>query len=123
MNFIMTESQRDKILKDLRLLKDEPKLNDFDDDFGLSKLAKRLTDILLSTSTPTPFTIGINGEWGSGKTSLINDVCKRIKSKEDKNIETAIYNAWEYEGKNTSISLLQCIGHFEKDEDRKKKVH
>lgn len=41
----------------------------------------------------TPLTIGIQGEWGSGKTSMMNLICSNM---EEANIATAWVNTWEY---------------------------
>jgi len=42
-----------------------------------------------------PLTIGIFGEWGSGKSSIINTVKNNPK---DKKIKFVIYDAWKYNG-------------------------
>ena len=51
---------------------DEPVnyLKEENDKLGINDYAKALTNFI--ENTETPMTIGIQGEWGSGKTSLMN---------------------------------------------------
>lgn len=55
------------------------------------------SDIIASTikGTPGPFTIGIFGEWGTGKTSLLNLIKDKLTS--DYNVIPVWFNAWMYE--------------------------
>ena len=49
--------------------------------------------------TDTPITIGIQGEWGSGKTSLINSIYSALNEGEDdkkKKYKQIWINSWEY---------------------------
>ncbi|SVD56038.1 uncharacterized protein METZ01_LOCUS408892, partial [marine metagenome] len=50
-------------------------------------------------SAQTPITIGIQGEWGSGKTSLLNIIFRELekanKSKHSKNFHMIWVNTWE----------------------------
>ena len=48
----------------------------------------------------TPFTIGLFGGWGSGKSSIIKTLFKRLSLKKDisKRVKTVIYDAWKYSG-------------------------
>ena len=42
------------------------------DSLDLNKYTKALLDFIEKTNTP--MTIGVQGEWGSGKTSLLNQI-------------------------------------------------
>ena len=48
-----------------------------------------------------PITIGLNGEWGSGKTTLVKVIQKKIKENFTNTftIECADFNAWDAEKK------------------------
>ena len=52
-----------------------------------------LADIIASPSTGTPLTIGIFGDWGSGKTSLMRMVRKELPP----NYCLAWFDAWKYD--------------------------
>ena len=110
-----TEYNKIEILKGLQIWDDEPfsdSISDeisyniidstskssaklfFDFDFHTSQLIK----ILSMKEIPSPFSIGIDGEWGSGKSSLIKFVEKGL-SKEFKNKEnwkTIYFNVWQH---------------------------
>lgn len=62
---------------------------------------KKLSSLLLNIQTP--FTIGIYGDWGSGKTSFMDLLRKYLQKEHD--IKSSLLNAWEYENEN-SLRLL-----------------
>ena len=97
------------LLKDLTLIKDEPAQNLM---FGFEELAAQLFDVITDERTNTPFVIAIHGEWGSGKTSLINAVYETTKKSIDTNNtkwQTLKFDAWEYEKTDIVVALLQKI--------------
>jgi hypothetical protein len=58
---------------------------------GVENYATALSDFILYSATP--LTIGIQGEWGTGKTSLMNLIREKL-AKAD--IATSWVNTWEY---------------------------
>gem|GEM_PF-3380911 len=79
----------------------------------LEKVSKELNNHLIDQNNPMPssLVIGLNGEWGSGKTSIINLINKSI---DDKNIEPPIYfNPLIYSSSDHIIELF-----FEEIKDR-----
>jgi hypothetical protein len=66
----LSEKQyKDQVMQKLSLLQDKPDLSS--PFFQFKKFAQQLQPFILDPNTPTPYTIGLHGEWGSGKTSLI----------------------------------------------------
>ena len=67
--------------------------------------------MLTSTKTNTPYSILLHGEWGSGKSSLLqktkNKVDKDLKPRED--WKTLWFDAWEYEKLDPTSALLSLI--------------
>ncbi|MBU7025301.1 MAG: HEAT repeat domain-containing protein, partial [Theionarchaea archaeon] len=56
----------------------------------------------------TPFTIGVYGKWGTGKTSLMKMLQKKLDKKD--NIKTVWFNAWKFEKeKDIWIALIQTL--------------
>ena len=102
-------NNREKILKNLSLIKDEPATDLM---FGFDKLATQLHNVLINPSTVTPFVIAIHGEWGSGKTSLIDVIYEKTKQLIDHNDtdwKILKFDAWEYERTDVVVALMQRI--------------
>lgn len=101
------ETHKDQVLQRLALVKDEPadKLI-----FGFKKFVDQIVNVLQDEKTPTPYVIGIHGEWGSGKTSLIKGIKKTLDEKiKDTDWTTMEFNAWEYERVDVVTALLRHI--------------
>ena len=64
-----------------------------DDTLNRGSFAQSLAKVLLQYSHSSSFSIGLYGEWGSGKTSLLNMVLG-IVEKSDKNIVILRFNPW-----------------------------
>ena len=62
------------------------------DNLGIELHTNSLIKFIDATSTP--ITVGIQGEWGSGKTSLINSIHHSFDSQEK--VKQIWINAWEY---------------------------
>ncbi len=71
------------------------------------------------------FTVGIYGEWGTGKTTLMRSIFKELKqNNSDKSIIPVWFNAWLYERENqfALFPLLKTIANaIPEDDDVKKK--
>ena len=72
------------------------------DGLGFSTYSKVLGDA--AVGTPGPFTIGVFGEWGTGKTSLMRLVQSYLDGQE--NVVTVWFNAWRYEREEHPIVPL-----------------
>jgi len=60
---------------------DLPKTLPRDDRLGVAPLAKRLAQFIFKLEAPNGYVIGLHGEWGSGKSTLINFVVEYLNSK------------------------------------------
>ena len=85
----------------------KPDLPAEDDFLGFAPYAQTLFDIISDESTLTPLTVGIFGSWGSGKTSLMQMIKKRLKKQQSAQRRsegeepapehlTVWFNAWLY---------------------------
>ena len=71
------------------------------DELGVSSYIEALVKFIKTTDTP--MTIGIQGEWGSGKTSMLNQIQNYLEQsnidegedKERGNFKQIWVNAWE----------------------------
>lgn len=76
-------------------------------DLGRTSIARDF-EILVTT---TKFShICLNGEWGSGKTTFIHDVMKRIIKDDVSNHLVVYFDAWKYENyEDPMLALISCI--------------
>ena len=86
----------------LRLIADQAIGKDQSDGLGFNAYARVLARAALDT--PGPFTIGVFGEWGTGKTSLMSLIQSNLA--EEPNVVTVWFNAWRYEKEEHPIVPL-----------------
>ncbi|MCH7972137.1 MAG: DUF111 family protein, partial [Chloroflexi bacterium] len=86
-------------------LKDEPLPNLDDDNFAHSSYA----DVIESTivEADPPFTLGVFGSWGVGKSTVINEVVERIRGEDLKQEYVVfLFDVWKYEGDSLRREFL-----------------
>jgi hypothetical protein len=83
-----------------------------EDQLGFNYYVKAFCDLIESTHTQLPLTVGIFGSWGMGKSFLLEHIEKELKSRQEgrsgksitansqepvvSRIHTVTFNAWEY---------------------------
>lgn len=87
-------------------------------------LASKVAELVKNFQGKESFVIGIEGVWGSGKTSFINLVTSQLK-KDDAVVIT--FNPWNFSGQNELISdffatLVANIEQFRTDKNKAKKI-
>lgn len=65
-----------------------------DDRLGFGELAEKLAEVINNKSARDGFVIGIEGKWGSGKSSLINLTRKTLEKLEDDRPEIIFFSPW-----------------------------
>ena len=81
------------------------------------KYKNTLSEIILN-STPQ-FSVGIFGEWGTGKTTLMKSIEKVV----NKQVNTIEFNAWRYEGEKRHATyplMLEILGKLIEEADIKR---
>ena len=73
---------------------DRPKDSNEEDLLEIGKYTNGLIQFI--ESSDTPITIGVQGEWGSGKTSLLKTIKEDLCDKEDAKHYPIWLNTWEY---------------------------
>lgn len=96
----------DKKYEELKLFNDSPFSNIQHDALNFDAYAEVIYESILGTQTPC--TIGIFGEWGMGKTSMMNMAKKNI---DDEHAHISVwFNAWQYENEeHTIVPLIATI--------------
>lgn len=91
----------------IRFLSDKPLDADYEqnDRFGHSSIAENLKHII--SICPLPFTIGLFGKWGSGKTSILNILKDKVAV--EHRIPFVIFDVWKHEGDALRRTFLKEI--------------
>lgn len=102
----MPIAEKEEGAHDPRLLADAPIRLPTEDRYGRSKNAVKLADTIKSIKTDESFVIGLNGEWGSGKTSFINMVCEELRKPRhgEAAASVVLFNPWLIEDKKALLS-------------------
>ena len=85
------------------LCKEEASAVDLFDGKPLEKVAHVLNDVILGTDEG--MTIGLDGEWGSGKSTVV----KLLKGMLGDNADVFVFDAWAHEGDALRRSFLESI--------------
>jgi len=72
-------------------IKDKPIQKQAEDQLKINKYADALVHFILNSDTP--ITIGLQGEWGTGKTSMMNLLREALS---ERDVATSWVNTWEY---------------------------
>ena len=72
---------------------DLPITKSSDDKLNRESFAESLADVILQSTFPTSFTVGLYGAWGSGKTSLLNMVIEQVERRRT-DVVTLRFNPW-----------------------------
>lgn len=86
----------------IKVINDEPAFED--DALGFDNYSKKLADIIRN-STPR-FAIGIFGGWGTGKTTLMKMIERKLGNHDD--ILVVWFDAWKYE-KEKYLAVIPFI--------------
>lgn len=104
--------------------KDSPITRYEEEYLGLGDYVEALSDFILECDTP--LTISIQGDWGTGKTSMMNLVRERLEKGEgDKKVATFWFNTWQFSQfsmqDDVAISLLSnLLDELSSDSNTKK---
>jgi len=68
-----------------------------------------LSEFIINSSPR--FTVGIYGDWGTGKTTLMQLIKNELKQNYSNNVETVWFDSWRYEREKYSamVPLLRTI--------------
>lgn len=88
------------------LLGDQPAL-DGEDPLGFDEVAEKLATLILDSHESTPFTLGIEGAWGMGKSTLMGRLRARLKK--EPNVEAILFNAWTADESGVLEGLMKAV--------------
>ena len=92
-------------------LKDVPIAKSDEEALGLTNYANVLREFIASCDTP--ITVALQGDWGSGKTSLMNLIKESLDQDKEQRYRTVWFNTWQYAQFNSSDTLaLSMMSYF-----------
>lgn len=99
----------DDINSDLPVILDKEISNEEQDAFGHKDLVRALRSLIESSRFEAPYTIGLLGGWGTGK-STIRDMYVSTQTEADKaRHKPIVFNAWRFGGEDIKRALLRHI--------------
>lgn len=100
----MAKAKKPAVVKPLVLLEDEPIASVELDGLQLSDFAAIVSGA--AAGTRGPFTIGVFGSWGTGKTSILRLAKAQLENSDFRNVVTVWFNAWQFEHERDPIVPL-----------------
>jgi len=96
-------------MSELKFIRDEEiqNLNGDDDLLETKKYANTLKEVIINAQTP--FTIGLFGEWGSGKSSIVNTAQSELEKETTTKIKFIKYDAWKYANDSFRRMFLKTV--------------
>lgn len=85
---------------------DRPITVDSEDRFGFSALADRIADSLTSQAADKGFVFGLEGKWGSGKSSLLALTLKRLRGMDATKVAALEFRPWLIGDRDQLLSAL-----------------
>lgn len=91
------------------VLSDAP-INLSQDRLGFDRYVNALTEIIMNDDTETPFTIGVFGGWGCGKSSLLEMIAEKLRSDYGDKVVLVHFNPWIHRREpNMLVPLLHTL--------------
>lgn len=82
-----------------------------EDEFNIQPYIEGITTFIKSCNTP--MTIAIQGDWGTGKTSIMSMIEKKLETEKDNNISKVWFNTWQFSqfnmGDNLPIVMMKKL--------------
>jgi len=95
------------MIKDTSQINADRAIDDINEDrFGFAEISKNLASSVVSSTSRDGMVIGIEGKWGSGKSSLINLMKKQINEVDDNNVSTITFSPWLVSNQADYVPLL-----------------
>lgn len=77
------------------------------DAFGHREYATALINAI--RAVPSPFTLGLFGAWGTGKSTVLTEVGRRVSEELDGLVGYASFDAWRYEGDSLRREFIREV--------------
>jgi predicted KAP-like P-loop ATPase len=90
------------------LLNDEPlRRLDNQDVLGVASEVTGLANLIMASRREAPFTLGIDADWGMGKSTLMLQLQAALVAREKEGVVTIWFNAWTAQRSDTLAGLIK----------------
>ena len=96
-------------LKGIRILTDNEEENPTD---SFENISKKIAGMILES--PPQYTVGIHGDWGTGKTTMMKSIERKFFENEEEWIPSVWFNAWRYEREDEKATIPLILTILEK---------
>jgi len=93
--------------------------NDKDDRYGFTSVADGLAESILRITDEEGTVIGLEGRWGSGKTSLLNLLLKRLEAQSIDGMHVIPFSPWLNGAGNLTEALLLPVAMLLREEEER----
>ena len=77
---------------------------------GADETASRIAGMILDIEAATPFTLGVQGGWGAGKSSLMQLIRRHVEARAGgRRVRVAWFNAWTANGSDALPALIRAV--------------
>ncbi|NQD36741.1 AAA family ATPase [Permianibacter sp. IMCC34836] len=96
---------------DVNFLNDAPADDDYFSKYGglgpHSRTADAIANLIIASNSGK--SIGLEGEWGAGKSTIVNMVSRRLSRDLSEDVQVIVYDAWAHAGDPLRRSFLETI--------------
>lgn len=91
-----------------------------EDEYGFCEIAKKLAPSLIAATKTDGMVVGIEGKWGSGKTSLLNFLTAELETQKNERLRVINLPPWLHGDANMLVDALfrQMIPSLEEEEQQ-----
>ena len=105
---------------------DKPIETPKDDLLGRAAFSKLLAQTLFNLNSKDTFTVGLYGQWGTGKTSIVNMALSELKSLQQNSLNKTIvlhFEPWQFSDSNQLLNqfMIRLVNEFSNNTDKKMK--
>jgi len=91
----------------VKFITDEEINLNLEDSLQTKKYVKTLKDVI--ESSESKYTIGLFGEWGTGKSSIVKTVQEELEEEKPNDIKFIVYDAWKYSGDSFRRMFIRTL--------------
>ncbi|MAD43150.1 MAG: hypothetical protein CL623_12270 [Arcobacter sp.] len=91
----------------MKFITDEEINLNLEDSLQTKKYVKTLKDVI--ESSESKYTIGLFGEWGTGKSSIVKTAQEELEKEKPNDIKFIVYDAWKYSGDSFRRMFIRTL--------------